>query len=226
MSVAETATWKIGCISSPLTMSALLPLSDCFPTLCAALTPSQPLAWLSCIAGMLLLKTWELVLVSWQFQLVPRASLKLFWGSAVRFYKNNQGRNYRKTFTSSIDWITLGCSHPSLKPGSTFKKLCCHCSENTKFPMLCLPRISPCCLLRLFKILIDCDISSGASLEKALGIEGEVCHNTLPLLARLRSPGWERNYLESLQSQSVYSMNPQVFVLLPGGEAELTALNS
>lgn len=70
---------KTGCISS-LTMSALLSLSGCFPGLRAALTPSQLLAWLSCIAGMLFLKTWELVLVSQQFQLVPRASLKLFWG--------------------------------------------------------------------------------------------------------------------------------------------------
>lgn len=53
-------------------------VSGCFPALRVALTPSQPLAWLSCIAGMLFLKTWELVLMSWQFQLVPGASLKLF----------------------------------------------------------------------------------------------------------------------------------------------------
>lgn len=64
-------------------------------------------------------------------------------------------------------------------------------------------------------MLIDCDISSGASLEKALGIEGKVCHNILALLARLRSLGQERNYLDSLQSPSVYSNNRQVFVLLP-----------
>lgn len=70
----------------------------CFPTLCAALTPSQPLAWLSCTAGMLFLQTWELVLVSWQFQLVPRASLKLFWGSAVRLYKKYSGWKLQEDF--------------------------------------------------------------------------------------------------------------------------------
>lgn len=52
----------------------LLPRTPCCPH------SSQLLAWLSCVAGMLFLKTWELVLVSQQFQLVPRASLKLFWG--------------------------------------------------------------------------------------------------------------------------------------------------
>lgn len=69
-------------------------------------------------------------------------------------------------------------------------------------------------------MVIDCDISSGASLEKALGIEEKECHNILALLARLRSLGQERNYLDSLQSQSVYLVNQQVFVLLPGGKTQ------
>lgn len=69
-------------------------------------------------------------------------------------------------------------------------------------------------------MFIDCDVSSGASLEKALGIEKKVCHNILALLARLRSLGQERNYLDSLQSQSVYSVNQQVFILMPGGRTQ------
>lgn len=69
-------------------------------------------------------------------------------------------------------------------------------------------------------MLTDCDISSGVSLEKALGIEGKDCHNILALLVRLRSLGQEGNYLDSMQSQSVYLVNQQVFVLLPGGKTQ------
>lgn len=83
-----------------------------------------------------------------------------------------------------------------------------------------LPSLGPYCFLRLFKILVGCDTSSGASLEKALGIEGKVCHDVLALLARLRYLSQERNDLDSLQSQSVYSINQQVFILLPGDETQ------
>ena len=56
-------------------------------------------------------------------------------------------------------------------------------------------------------MLVSCDTSSGASLEKVLGIEGKVCHGILALLARLRYLSQETDDLDLLQSQSVYSIN-------------------
>lgn len=69
-------------------------------------------------------------------------------------------------------------------------------------------------------MLVGCDTSSGASLEKALGIEDKVCHDVLALLARLIYLSQKRDDLDSLQSQSVYSINRQVFILLPGGKTQ------
>lgn len=62
------------------------------------------------------------------------------------------------------------------------------------------PSPGPCCLSRLFKMLVDCDTSSGASLETALGIEGKVCYDIVALLARLRYLSQRRDDLDSLQS--------------------------
>lgn len=168
--------------------------------------------------------------MSQQPQLALWASLKPFLSLCSKTLQGAfRGRNNKKTFTSSIDWIARGYSHPRdlglvSSQAQLLRSSAALAVQTQDFPChACPARLTqpwPQCLSRLFKMLAGCDTSSGASLEKVLGIEEKVCHDILALLARLRDLSQERNDLDSLQSQSVYSINQQVFIRLPGGETQ------
>lgn len=143
--------------------------------------------WLQCVADVLFLQAWGLGLLSQQPQLALGASLKPFLGLCSKTLQGAlRDRSSRKTFTSGVAWIALGWSHPrdAVLGSSLAQRLRSSAAlavQTQVFPCLafpaCLTQPWPCCLSRLLKVLSGCDTSSGASLAKVLGIEGEVCQS-------------------------------------------------